>query len=97
MQNHLTAITNWIISDLRSEKIRAVDAVWKEENNTASLLFYLDGQVSEDELDDISVACAEIIAHCSNGLLEEKFIRLDYPSPLPNKILAYKKKEDTFS
>lgn len=91
MQNHLTTITNWIISDLKSKKIRAVDAVWKEDENTASLSFYIDGEITEEELEDFSVACAEIIAHCSNGLLKENFLRWDYPKPLPSQFLAYKR------
>lgn len=93
MQNHLMTITNWIISDLKSNKIRAVDASWNEDENTAYLSFYIDGETTEEEHEDMSVACAEIIAHCSSGLLRENFIRLDYPKPLPVKILAYKKEE----
>lgn len=93
MQKHLTEITNWIISDLKSNNIRAVDAVWKEDKNTASLSFYIDGNATEEQLEDISVASAEIIAHCSNGLLEENFIRWDCPKPLPEKKFAYSKEE----
>lgn len=93
MQNHLMAITNWIISDLRSNKIRAVDAVWTEDKNTAVLSFYMDDNATEEEFEDISVACAEIIAHCSSGLLEENFIRWDYPQPLSKETFAYQKEE----
>lgn len=93
MQKHLMVITNWIISDLKSNNIRAVDAVWKKDKNTAALSFYIDGNATEEELEDISVACAEIIAHCSNGLLEENSIRWDYPKPLPEKKFAYRKEE----
>lgn len=93
MQHHLTAITNWIISDLKSDKIRAVDAVWEQDKNTASLSFYIDGEITEEENEDFSVASAEIIAHCLNGLLKEHFIRWDYPNPLPYQFLAYKRDE----
>lgn len=95
MQKHLMGITNWTISDLKSNNIRAVEAIWKEEKNTAALSFYIDGNVTEKELEDISVACAEIIAHCSNALLEEIFIRWDYPKQLPEKTFAYEKEEKT--
>jgi hypothetical protein len=36
---------------------------------------------------------AGIIANFSNGFLEEKYIRWDYPKPLPEEFLAYKKEE----
>lgn len=67
--------------------------MWKEDKNTACLSFYFDGNATEEEIEDASIACAEIIAHCSNGLLEENYIRWDYPKPLPEKFLAYKKEE----
>ncbi|MDP1880129.1 MAG: hypothetical protein Q8K60_04240 [Parachlamydiaceae bacterium] len=93
MQNHLMAITNWIINDLKSNSIRAVEAIWNENENTAVLSFYINGNIAEEELENISVASAEIIAHCSNGLLKENYIRWDYPKPLPEKVFAYQKEE----
>lgn len=94
MQEHLLYITGLVVKDLSSlKKIRGVMAVWDELENTAKITFYYDGVANEEEIEDFSVANAEIIAHCSNARLEEKFIRCDYPKPLPEKYLAYKRKE----
>jgi hypothetical protein len=91
MQKHLLYLTKIAVSEIPSAKIRGVAAEWKEGINTASISFFFDGEVSEDELEDASVACTEIIAHIPNGLLEENFIRCDYPNPLPkNNFWAYK-------
>ena len=60
-------------------------AIWDELENTAKITFYQDREANENEREDFSVANAEIIAHCSDARLEEKFIRLDYPKPLPSQ------------
>ncbi|MFI0436099.1 MAG: hypothetical protein ACH350_10340 [Parachlamydiaceae bacterium] len=94
MQEHLLYITGLITKDLNYIKnFRGVTAIWDELENTAKITFYYDREVSEKEMEDFSVANAEIIAHCSNARLEEKFIRLDYPKHLPSQFLAYKKDE----
>ena len=94
MQKHLLYITNLYVKDV-SSKIRAVKADWNDLENTVSIAIYFDGQASEEELEDFQEATTEIIAHCSNALLEENFIRLDYPKPLPeNPHWAYKRNEE---
>ncbi len=94
MQEHLLYITKLKVQDIHSPKIRGVVATWNEKENTACLSFYFDGKATGEELEDASVACSEIIAHCSNGLLEEHYIRWDYPKPIPQENLAYKREED---
>jgi len=76
-----------------SSKLRAVTALWKDEEQKIYLSFYFDGSISEDDLEDAYDIGAGVIANFSNGLLEEKYIRLDYPKPLPKKTLAYKREE----
>lgn len=94
MQEHLLHITELIVKDIKSlKKIRGVTAIWDELENTAKITFYYDGEADEDEIENFSVANTEIIAHCSNARLEEKFVRWDYPKPLPEKDLAYKREE----
>ncbi len=68
---------------MHSLKLRGVLATWKEKENMASISFYFDGQVTDDELEDASVICSEIIAHCMNAVLEEHYFRLDKPAKLP--------------
>lgn len=84
-----------IVKDVNSiSKLRGVEAVWDEIENTAKITFYYDGAITEDELEDYSVANTEIIAHCANAMLEEKFIRLDSPNELPkSEFWAYKREE----
>lgn len=94
MQEHLLFITGLIVKNISSlKKIRGVVAIWDELQNTAKITFYYDGEATEEEIENFSVANSEIIAHCSNARLEEKFIRWDYPKPLPEKYLAYKREE----
>ncbi len=45
-----------------------------------------------EELEDASVTFAEIIVHVPVGVMEEDYIRLDYPCPLPESpFWAYKR------
>lgn len=91
-QKNLMHITKIKVQDIHSSKIRGVTARWK--NNTACLTFYFDGAVTEDDFDAASDACGEVIAQFSNALLEENYLRWDYPKPLPDEIfLAYRRKE----
>jgi hypothetical protein len=84
MQKHLLYIAGLMISDLDDlSKIRAVEALWDALENTAKITFYYHGPATESELENFSIANTEIIAHCADARLEEKFIRLDQPSNLP--------------
>ncbi len=76
-------------------KVRGVTAQWNRESLTTHISFYFDGEANEEELEDASVTCAEIIAHISIGVMEESYIRLDFPNPLPpRKFWAYKRPQD---
>jgi len=94
MQEHLLYITELIVKRMASlSKVKGVMAEWGELENTAYIAFYFDDQPTENELEDASDACGEIIAHCSNALLHEDYIRLE--SPLPESpFWAYKRPEN---
>lgn len=86
-----------MIRDLYNPKIRGITAKWKNEENTAVISFFLDGEPTEDELEDASVSCTEIIAHFPDGFLEENFIRKDYPEILPESpFWVYRRDESGF-
>jgi hypothetical protein len=91
IQENLLYITELELKRLNSNKIRGVTAYWND--NTACLSFYFDGAISDEDIENASEVCTYIIAHFSNGLLEENYIRLDYPKPLPEEFLAYKRDE----
>lgn len=74
-----------------SQKLRAVTAFWRNEDRKVCLSFYYDGLISDEDLEDAYDIGAGVIADFPNGLLEEKYIRLDYPKPLPSEFLAYKR------
>lgn len=94
-QKHLLYTTERLIrSEFKSQKLRAVTAFWRDEDHTACISFYFDGPISDEDIDDASDICGGIIANFSDGLLEENYIRLDYPKPLPSQFLAYKKDEE---
>ncbi len=96
MQAHLLFLTDDTVRQNQSStKIRGVMAEWKRESMTAHLSFYFDGEPTEDELEDASIDCTEIIAHIPDGFLEEDYIRLDYPKPLPESpFWAYRRLEE---
>lgn len=84
MQKHLLYITKRIVHLYNeSNKLRGITAFWREEDITACLCFYLDGPVSDKDIEDASDLATGIISHFPEGFLEEEYIRLDYPQPLP--------------
>lgn len=76
-----------------SKKLRGITAFWREEDLTACLSYYFDGQFSDEDLEDAYDIGAGTIASLREGYLEEKYIILDYPNPLPEEFLAYKRTE----
>ncbi len=96
MQEHLLYLTDLIVRrNSISPKIRGVMAVWKEDIIAAHLSFYFDGELDEDEIGEVSDTCGDIIAQIPDGLLEEDYIRLDYPKPLPESpFWAYRRLEE---
>ncbi len=95
MQDHVKYITKLRVQELKSSKLRGVSAQWKSLENTLCLSFYIDGEASGEDLEDFSTTCGEIIASYSSGLLEENYIRWDFPKPLPEtEFMAYKRQEE---
>lgn len=78
----------------QSNKIRGVTAFWNELEETAYISFYLDGEVTKEDVEIASDICVLIISHLTKGKLKENYIRLDYPEPLPkSSFWAYKREE----
>lgn len=92
IQEHLLYITDLELKRLHSNKIRGVTAYWEEK--TACISFYFQGEVMEEDIETASDVCTYIIAHFPDGLLEEKYIRWDYPQPLTEKFLAYRREKE---
>ncbi len=94
MQKHLLFLTDRLVRrNQNSSKIRGVTAEWKY-GDTAHISFYFDGEPEENDVEDASITCTEIIAQISEGLLKEDYIRLDFPNPLPESpFWAYKRLE----
>jgi hypothetical protein len=91
-QEKLLFLTKEELKSSITNKIRGVITVW--EDPTAHIYFYFDGEITEQDREDASDVCTYIIAHFPNGLLEENYIRMDYPEPLPESpYWAYKKIE----
>ncbi len=88
-QEQLLYITNLRVKEMGTPNIRGVTAYWK--NNTACLSFYFDGEPTENDIENASDICGNVIASFSEGLLEEHYIRYDYPRKLPEKFLAYRR------
>lgn len=94
-QKDLIYHVNFIVRNYSdSQKLRAVTAFWRDEDHKAYLSFYFDGLISDEDLEDAYDIGAGVIANFPNGSLEEKYIRSDYPKPLPSQFLAYKRDEE---
>ncbi len=94
MQKHLLFLTNRLVRrNQNSSKIRGVMAEW-EEGEKAHISFYYEGELEENEFEEASITCTEIIAQIPDSFLKEDYIRLDYPIPLPQSpFCAYKRSE----
>ena len=91
LQEYLLYITELEVKRLNDPRVRGVTSYW--ENKTACITFYFQGEITENDIETASDICTYIIAHFPDGLLKENYIRWDYPKPLPDKFLAYKKME----
>ncbi len=84
MQRHLKFFTNlYVKENLNFTKIRGVSCLWKIESLTAIVSFYFDGEPNEEELEEASITCTEIIANVAEGFININYFRLDCPNRLP--------------
>lgn len=81
LQAHLLYLTKEEMKNVNFQKLRGICAVWH--NPTASMTFYFDGEISQDEIEKASDLCTYVISHFPDGLLEEHYLRWDIPKPLP--------------
>lgn len=89
IQEHLIYITGKEIKSLNSKKILGVTAFWKDE--TAYITIFFDIEPNEDDLENASCICTEIIANFPVGMLDEHYVFLKNPEELPEQFLAYKR------
>ncbi len=99
MQKQLIYLTNKFVKENEnSPKIRGVTAQWKEEILKTHISFYFDGEANDNELENASYTCGEIISHVPIGVMEEDYIRLDSPEPLPSsRYWAYIRDNENFT
>lgn len=94
IQKYALYTTRISFEELKETNIRGVTAQWKQNENTLCITVYYDRDLSEKDQEDASDACTEIIASFSDALMEENYIRWDYPRPLPDQeFLAYSRNE----
>ena len=77
-------------------QLRAAKIQWDEEK--VSLLFYCDGEISEDDRESLECVATEVIAEFPDHTLEVNITRCDYPARIPqsdtsNIALVYRRKE----
>ena len=80
LNEHATGILNTVFI----QKLRGVIAKWNEKTDTLQITYYFDGEPSEEVIEEAAVATTDIIAPLPISFIEEKFLRIDYPQPLPN-------------
>jgi hypothetical protein len=85
--NALGALLGEVVPSLRGV---AVD--W--EGNIILMYFYNDGEVSDELENDYRCIGTEVVADYYDAHIDDKVVRLDFPTPLPqHKYWAYKRKE----
>lgn len=88
MLNQLKYIISFTVSNYsESKNLRGISAVW--ENNVLFLKYYFNGPITDENKEDAQDLGTGIISHFSNGFLEEVYVRIDYPKPLPKEFLLY--------
>lgn len=85
------ALIGEVFSQLRVAKIQ-----W--DNEKVSLLFYYDGEISEDDRESLECIATEVISDFPDHALEVNITRCDYPARIPqseasNIALVYRRKE----
>jgi hypothetical protein len=91
LQQKLSSEAKWVLDDIPIKKLRGVIAEWKDE--TAFITFYFETEPSEDDLEEASVYCGEIIARFPSGLLNEEYLTVEISTPLPQSTFWVYKKE----
>lgn len=56
-------------------------------NKIITIIFYVDGQISNEYADDLSIVATEVIADFPDFDLDDRVERLDYPRDLKSKML----------
>lgn len=89
-QKNLFYITKMRVTSLESKKIKAARAIWAED--TAYITIYFDEKPSEDDLEEASIICTEIIAEMpSYSFLNEEFIFLKDSDKIPSDHIAFER------
>lgn len=86
---HLLYVTGEELKRFKPKKIIGATAIWK--NETAFITIFFDLEPNEDDLEEASCICTEIIAHIPIGMLDDQYIFLKNPEELPKEFLAYKR------
>ncbi|MFQ5753885.1 MAG: hypothetical protein ACE5HI_18005 [bacterium] len=72
-----------ILSSINIERLRGVTATWNEKSNTLNLSYFFNGEPTEEEIEEASIVSTDIMAGLPIAYIEEKYINLEYPNPLP--------------
>jgi len=96
LQNHLLYLADLIVKrNLESNKLRGVEVLWKDKEQTVCLYFYFDESPTEEDCEMAWDISAGIIASFPDGLLEGRFIDLDSSQLLPTSTFwAYKRDKE---
>jgi hypothetical protein len=85
--NTQKALLGEVVSSLRGV---AID--W--EGDTILMYFYNDGEISDELENDYRCIGTEVVADYYDAYIDDKVIRLDFPTPLPqHEYWAYRRKE----
>jgi hypothetical protein len=80
-QDRLMYIVDQFVNPEEWPSLRALSAYW--DKNTLTIDFYFNEEITDVLKENASVLATEILAQFFDGFLEEKYIYLPYPLPLP--------------
>ena len=84
LQEYLLRITKLYAEDFSCEKLRGITAIWK--NNNSCFSFYFSEPPTEEEIEDASVLCTEIIAALPGGGGGRKLYRSRVPQTIASTV-----------
>lgn len=95
LHNEVNEQATGILKTVSITRLRGVIAHCGSSSNSLNIAYYFNGEPSEEEIEEASVATTYILAALPTiDQLEEKFINIEYPKPLPeSEYWVYKRDE----
>ncbi len=72
-----------ILRSVKISRLRGVIATWNKRTDTLELYYFFNGKPTENEIEGASIVSTDILAGLPIASLEDNYIQLEEPTPLP--------------